>query len=451
MRIHFIAIGGAVMHNLAIALHKKGYTITGSDDTFFEPSRSRLDIYGLLPKEWGWFPDKIFPDLDAVIIGMHALEDNPELIRAKELGVKIYSFPEFLYEQTKNKKRFVIAGSHGKTTVTSMIMHALRENRKKFDYMVGSNIEGFDTMVELDKSNEIAIFEGDEYLTSPIDKRPKFHLYHPHIGLITGIAWDHMNVFPTFENYKEQFRIFAGMTSEILIYFEGDTCVKEIAEHHKQRISVYPYNEVISCTNGKMSMVTFENMAVSLSVFGRHNMQNLAGAMQVCKLLGVSEREFLFSMTNFRGAARRQELLAGNKNHEVYLDFAHAPSKVKATVDAFKEQFPGKPLIICLELHTFSSLNQDFLPQYYSSLDKADKAIVFYDPEVVTHKKLPFIHPETVLTAFGRKDLLVISDKTQIEPALMIEKTKNCILLIMTSGNFSGIDLHSLAERYIKS
>jgi UDP-N-acetylmuramate: L-alanyl-gamma-D-glutamyl-meso-diaminopimelate ligase len=451
MQIHFIAIGGAVMHNLAIALHKKGYAITGSDDEIFEPSRSRLDAHDLLPPEWGWFPGKLNHDLNAVILGMHAREDNPELIRARELGIKIFSFPEFLYEQTKNKKRVVIAGSHGKTTVTSMIMHVLRENGLKFDYMVGSNLEGFDTMVELDNSNEVAIFEGDEYLTSPIDKRPKFHLYHPHISLITGIAWDHMNVFPTFENYKEQFMIFAGMTTETLIYFEGDIYLKDIAERHRKRVSVYPYNEVISCTHGKMTMVTFENMAVSLSIFGRHNMQNMAGAMQVCKFLGVSERDFLFSMTNFRGAARRQELLAGNENYEVYLDFAHAPSKVKATVEAFREQFPGKRLVTCLELHTFSSLNRDFLPQYHSSLDKADKAIVFYDPEVVSHKKLPEIQPETIIAAFGREDMVVISNKTLIEAALMSDKIKNSILLLMTSGNLSGIDLSSLAERYINT
>ena len=364
MQIHFIAIGGAVMHNLAIALHKKGYKITDSNDEIFEPSRSRLDKYALLPPEWGWFPEKLNNDLDAVILGMHAREDNPELLRAKELGLKIYSFPEFLYEQTKNKKRVVIAGSHGKTTVTSMIMHALLVNGLKFDYMVGSNLVGFDTMVELDNSNEIAIFEGDEYLTSPIDKRPKFHLYQPHISLITGIAWDHMNVFPTFENYKEQFRIFAGMTSEAIIYYEGDTYVKAITEKLRKRVSVHPYNELNSCTNDKMTMVIFNNLVVNLSIFGRHNMQNLAGAMQVCKLLGVSEHDFLSSMTCFRGAARRQELLAGNDDYEVYLDFAHAPSKVKATVEAFREQFPDKKLITCLELHTFSSLNRDFLPQY---------------------------------------------------------------------------------------
>jgi UDP-N-acetylmuramate: L-alanyl-gamma-D-glutamyl-meso-diaminopimelate ligase len=415
MRIHFIAIGGAVMHNLAIALHKKGYAITGSDDEIFEPSLSRLEACGLLPHEWGWFPEKLNPATNAIILGMHAREDNPELIRAKELGVKIFSFPEFLYEQTKNKKRIVIAGSHGKTTVTSMIMHALRENGMKFDYMVGSNLEGFDTMVELDNSNEIAIFEGDEYLTSPIDRRPKFHLYQPHICLITGIAWDHMNVFPTYENYFEQFRIFAGMASEAIIYYERDSDLKAIVETHSKRIPIFPYKELISCTNGKMSMVTLGNMAVSLNIFGRHNIQNLTGAMQVCKLLGLSERDFLFSMTNFRGAARRQELLAGNKNYDVYLDFAHAPSKVKATVEAFREQFPGKQLIACLELHTFSSLKKDFIPQYYSTLDKADKAIVFYDPEVVSHKKLPELDSEDIIKAFGRENLAIISDKTRIE------------------------------------
>jgi len=447
MTIHFIAIGGAVMHNLAIALHKKGYTVTGSDDEIFEPSLSRLKKHNLLPDAWGWNPARISPETDAIILGMHAREDNPELIKARELNLKIFSFPEYLYEQTKNKTRVVIAGSHGKTTVTSMIMHALRENGKQFDYMVGSVLEGFDTMVELNDANEIAIFEGDEYLTSPIDLRPKFHLYKPHISLITGIAWDHMNVFPTFENYLEQFEIFASMTSGSLVYFRGDEHLNKIASGLKNTVEIYPYDELTSCSAGDHSLVVYETTAVTLSIFGRHNMQNLAGAMQICKLLGVSEKDFLVSMATFRGAARRQEILAQKGSCSVYLDFAHAPSKVAATVQAFREQFKDKKLIACLELHTFSSLNTSFLPQYKASLDQADTAIVYYNSDVVKHKKLPDFPPELVKEAFQRKDLIVLKESGAVEQLLLNTPAENCIFLIMTSGNFSGLNLRNLAEK----
>jgi UDP-N-acetylmuramate: L-alanyl-gamma-D-glutamyl-meso-diaminopimelate ligase len=449
MRIHFIAIGGAVMHNLAIALHKKGYTITGSDDEIFEPSLSRLSKHNLLPQKWGWDPSLVTPGIDAIILGMHARGDNPELIRARELNLKIYSFPEYLYEQTKNKTRIVIAGSHGKTTVTSMIMHALRENGQQFDYMVGSVLEGFDTMVELNDNNKIAIFEGDEYLTSPIDLRPKFHLYKPHISLITGIAWDHMNVFPTFEYYLEQFDIFASMTSGSLVYFGGDAFANQIAEKNKERLIIYPYNEITSCITENYSLVVHENTAVSLNIFGRHNMQNLTGAMQICKLLGVNEKDFLVSMTTFKGAARRQELLAKSRKRMVYLDFAHAPSKVSATVQAFREQFREKKLIACLELHTYSSLNTAFLPQYRASMDLADTAIVFYNPEVLKHKKLPVFSPEIVMQAFQRKDLIVLQEPALVEQKLLELSEDNSVFLIMTSGDFSGLNLKTLAETIV--
>ncbi len=449
MNIHFIAIGGAVMHNLAIALYKKGYIITGSDDEIFEPSLSRLQKYNLLPKQWGWDPSNITTELDAVILGMHAKEDNPELIKAREFKLKIYSFPEYLYEQTKNKTRIVIAGSHGKTTVTSMIMHALRANGMQFDYMVGSVLEGFDTMVELNDNNKIAIFEGDEYLTSPIDLRPKFHLYKPHISLITGIAWDHMNVFPTFDNYLHQFEVFANMISGSLVYFGGDEHLNRIAVKQKGRLNLYPYTELASCIAEEQTLVVLGTTAISLNIFGRHNMQNLTGAMEICKLLGISEKKFLISMVSFRGAARRQEILAHKLNCSVYLDFAHAPSKVTATVQAFREQFKDKKLIACLELHTYSSLNTDFLPQYKSSLDLADTAIVFYDSEVVKHKKLPDFPPGLVLQAFQRNDLIVLQDSSAVEQLLVNLPAENSIFLIMTSGNFSGLNLKNIAERII--
>ncbi|MCB8994117.1 MAG: peptidoglycan synthetase [Bacteroidales bacterium] len=449
MRIHFIAIGGAVMHNLAIALHNKGYSVSGSDDEIFEPSLSRLDKYKLLPPAWGWDVSRISKELDAIILGMHAREDNPELKKARELGLKIYSFPEYLYEQTKNKTRVVIGGSHGKTTVTSMIMHALRANGMKFDYMVGSVLKGFDTMVELDDKNSIAVFEGDEYLTSPLDPRPKFHLYKPHIGLLTGIAWDHMNVFPSFEFYLKQFEIFSGMISDSMVYFEEDKYLQALAESNKGRIKLCPYKEVPSCSADEHSIVVNENTAVTLNIFGSHNMQNLAGAMQVCKLLGLPEKDFLFSMSTFQGAGRRQELLAQSRKKMVYLDFAHAPSKVSATVQAFRQQYPDKKLVACLELHTFSSLNTEFLPQYKSSMDLADIALVFYDPEVVRHKKLPSFEPNQVTEAFGRKDLIVLRDSKEVRERLLAIHDEDCIFLIMTSGSFSGLDLKQLAEEIV--
>ena len=449
MNIHFIAVGGSVMHNLAITLHKKGFKITGSDDEIFEPAKSRLSRYGLLPISNGWDPSKINVSLNAVILGMHAREDNPELIRARELGIKIYSVPEYLYEQTKHKKRIVIAGSHGKTTVTSMIMHVLKDNNVKFDYMVGSVLEGFDTMVELADVNKIAVFEGDEYLTSPIDRRPKFHLYKPHIGLITGIAWDHMNVFPTFQNYVEQFEIFTGMISDALVYFEEDPCLSEMAKKHRERLDLYPYRDPNDLINRNISAVNHDLSPGALKIFGQHNMQNLAGAIQICKLLGINENEFLLSMSTFKGAAKRQEHIAGNAHHDVYLDFAHSPSKVTATVKAFRQQFPDRNIIACLELHTFSSLNKEFLPLYKNSLDPADSAIVFYDPEVIMHKKLPMLYPDQIQSAFNRENLIVIQNRENIEPEIMKLKSKNSLLLIMTSGNLSGLDIRVLANRYI--
>jgi len=448
MIIHFIAIGGSVMHNLAIALHKKGYKITGSDDEIFEPARSRLQKCGLLPSSPGWYPEKINPSLDAVILGMHARDDNPELIKARKMGVRIYSFPEYLYEQTRNKKRIIIAGSHGKTTVTSMIMHALKVNGFNFDYMTGSLIEGFDTMVDLSDENTFAVFEGDEYLTSPLDPRPKFHLYKPHIGLITGIAWDHMNVFPSFENYVEQFRIFAGMISEAILYFKGDPSLSEIIESRKD-IRVYPYDTIPSEAENDKSVIIHKSNRYPLQIFGQHNMQNLAGAMQVCKLMGLNEEKFLYAMTFFKGAARRQQHLTGNGRQDVYLDFAHAPSKVRATVEAFRQQFRNRKIIACLELHTFSSLNSAFLPQYKNSLKHADAAIVFYDPAIIEHKRLEILNPGQVKAAFNREDLIVLSDREMLEPEIMKMKSQDSILLIMTSGNFLGLSLDDLANHYI--
>lgn len=448
MKIHLIAIGGAVMHNMAMALHNKGYRITGSDDEVFEPSRSRLENYGLLPEKMGWDADRITADLDGIILGMHAREDNPELIRARELGLKIWSFPEYIYEQCRDKKRVVIGGSHGKTTVTSMIMHVLWYNHFPFDYMVGSQLEGFETMVKLTEDAPVVILEGDEYLSSPLDPRPKFHWYKPHIAVLTGIAWDHMNVFPTYENYLEQFRIFVEDIQEdgVLFWYDKDQELKKIVQVASCNHSSYDAHDY-SSRDGKTFLVHRQGKT-AIPVFGNHNMQNIAAALMVCRELGISDEMFYDAIESFRGAARRQELLAENEEVKVFLDFAHAPSKVKATVDSFKETYPEKKLTAILEIHTFSSLNREFLPQYQGSLDKADEAIVFFNPEVVTHKKLPALDADFVKQCFGKEGLKVIDSREELEETFSALQSEG-IILFMSSGNFSGFDLKEVARQLI--
>ncbi len=404
------------MHNLALALNtKEGYQITGSDDEIFEPSRSRLEKAGLLPETFGWFPEKITPETDAVILGMHAREDNPELLRAKELGIKIYSFPEYLYEQTRDKTRVVIGGSHGKTTTTAMILFVLKHLDIAADFMVGAQIEGFDNMVSLSEKAKIAVFEGDEYLTSPIDLRPKFHLYKPHIALLTGIAWDHINVFPTFDNYVEQFRVFAGLIEPKgeLIYFSGDENLVEIARNARVDIAAIPYHTPsYKVVDGKTS-VAINGVSYDLQIFGEHNLQNMMVAWGVCKALGVSERDFFTTMSLFGGAANRLQKVAETATSVAYKDFAHSPSKLKATVKAVKAQFPDRPLVACMELHTFSSLTADFLPQYKDAMTDADMAFVYFDPHVIEHKKLTAITADEVAKAFGGTNLRVFTDTKQ--------------------------------------
>jgi UDP-N-acetylmuramate: L-alanyl-gamma-D-glutamyl-meso-diaminopimelate ligase len=445
MRIHLIAIGGAVMHNMAMALHNKGFRVTGSDDEVFEPSRSRLAAYGLLPETTGWNPARITTDLDGVILGMHARANNPELLRAQELGLKIWSFPEYIYEQSKDKKRIVIGGSHGKTTVTSMIMHVLWYNHLQFDYMVGSQLEGFETMVKLTADAPVIILEGDEYLSSPIDPRPKFHLYHPHIAVLTGIAWDHMNVFPTFENYLEQFDIFAQSipTGGSLFWYAGDLHLERISKNCSCKTTAYeshPY----TTENGRTFLVE-EDTKVPVPVFGRHNMENISAALQVCNELDITKDMFYEAISSFRGAAKRQQLLTEAAGKQVYLDFAHAPSKVKATVDSFRETYPGKKITACLELHTFSSLNKTFMPQYAGTMDAADRAIVYYNPEVVKHKQLPEIEKSFISNCFQHKNLQVIADANELKSTLLTTKDAD-VYLLMSSGNFSGLDLTEIAQ-----
>lgn len=451
MKVHFIAIGGSAMHNLALALHHKGYRISGSDDEIFEPSRGRLAAAGILPKKTGWHPDRISDELDAVILGMHAKDDNPELRKAKEIGLKIYSYPEFLYEQSKNKKRVVIAGSHGKTTITAMVMHVLKETGMDFDFMVGAQLKGFDVMVRLSETAEIMLFEGDEYLTSAIDPRPKFHLYKPHIALISGIAWDHINVFPTFDIYVEQFREFIRLIRKdgSLIYYEKDPELSAIAGING-RIRLIPYNEPDWGRENETLYLRTGSGRVPLKIFGNHNMQNLCGAMHVCGQLGIDEERFIEAISSFRGASRRLEYINGNEHSAVYLDFAHAPSKLKATVDAVKGHFPDKKVVACMELHTYSSLSKNFLEQYRGAMAKADVAFVYYNPHTLELKRLPPIAPDEVSKAFGTDNVKVFNDSSKMMEELLEMKWHKRILLLMSSGNFDGFKPEDIAERILE-
>lgn len=448
MRIHFIAIGGAAMHNLAIALHQKGYHVTGSDDEIVEPSRGRLKKQGLLPQKQGWFPENITGEIDVVILGMHARPDNPELIRAQELGMKIYSYPEFLYEQTKDKMRVVIGGSHGKTTITSMVMHVLNFHGLDFDYMVGAQVEGFETMVRLNSTSRIAVFEGDEYLSSPVDPRPKFHWYHPHIGLLTGVAWDHINVFPTFENYVEQFRTFAALMPDDsdLIWYSDDVVLGEIARENHSRLYTIPYSEHPAVIENDQTLLLVDHQKIIINVFGRHNLQNINGAKLVCNRIGITDEEFYKAIAGFKGAARRLEVLSETESTIVFRDFAHSPSKLSATTEAVKSQFPGRKLVACMELHTFSSLKKDFLPQYHGTMKFADRAIVYFDPLTVEHKRLEPITAEMVKVAFGQEGLEVFTDSDLLFAELEKEDWTNKNLLLMSSGTFSGKDLPAFAQ-----
>ena len=456
-RVHFIAIGGSAMHNLAIALHRQSFDVTGSDDEVFEPSRSRLDRLGLLPDKLGWHPEDITKDIDAVILGMHARIDNPELKRAQELGIPVFSYPSYFYERTKGKTRVVIGGSHGKTTITSMVVHVLRQAKVEFDYLVGAQLDGFDCMVKLSETSSVAIIEGDEYLASALDQVPKFHLYKPDLALISGIAWDHINVFKTFESYVDQFRRFIACIEPggKLVHCAEDAEVKTLAEEKEVEATRIPYGIPKHRIVDGITILETAHGDVPLQVFGRHNLQNLEGARHVCHLLGIGDKEFYSAIGTFHGAAKRLEKLAEVPGRVVFKDFAHSPSKLKATLDAVREQFPQRRLVACMELHTYSSLSEGFIDQYAGCMDAADSAIVFYDPHAVQLKKLPPIPIERVKRAFAREDLIVHNDPI----AVMGEVRKGigggerlppegAVLLMMSSGNFGGLDLQALSEAF---
>ena len=446
MKTHFIAIGGSAMHNLALALHNKGYQVTGSDDAIFEPSKSRLEKKGLLPNQLGWFPEKITPNLDAIILGMHAKADNPELEKAKQLGLKIYSYPEFLFEQSKNKTRVVIGGSHGKTTITSMILHVMHYHNIEVDYMVGAQLEGFETMVHLTDNNDFMVLEGDEYLSSPIDLRPKFHLYQPNIALLSGIAWDHINVFPTFENYVQQFDIFVSQIIKggILVYNQDDQVVKKVAEESTNTIRKMPYGTPnYKVENGITLLETPEGL-MPIEVFGAHNLNNLAGAKWICQNMGVDEADFYEAIASFKGASKRLEKIAESTTKVAYKDFAHSPSKVAATTAAVKQQYPDRKLIACLELHTYSSLNPEFLKEYDGALDAADCAVVFYSPDAVKIKQLNEVSYAQIAAAFKRNDLVIFTNPDEFKTFLFDQNFDNSALLLMSSGNYGGLNFDDI-------
>jgi UDP-N-acetylmuramate: L-alanyl-gamma-D-glutamyl-meso-diaminopimelate ligase len=449
MRIHFIAVGGSAMHNLAIALHLKGYLVTGSDDNIFEPSKSRLDKYGLLPEKFGWFPSKISSDLDFVILGMHAKADNLELLESKIKNIKILSYPEFIYEMSKDKTRVVIGGSHGKTSITAMILHVLNSNNKDVDYMVGAQLEGFETMVHLTDQNDFILLEGDEYLSSPIDRRPKFHLYQPNIALLSGISWDHINVFPTNENYINQFEMFLDTIVQggVLVYNKLDKEVEKITLRCEKSIRKLEYSMPEHfIKDGKTFLITDEG-DIPLNIFGDHNLSNLAGAKLICQLMGVHDEEFYSSIISFKGADKRLETILEMKDRLVFKDFAHSPSKVEATTKALKKQFQERKLIALLELHTFSSLNENFINQYRDTLKSADLAILYYDPNAVLKKGLSEINHQEIINAFNDKNLKVFSDNIKLEEFLLNQSFANSNLLFMSSGNYASIDLAFLINQ----
>ncbi len=453
MKIHLIAIGGAAMHNLALALHENGHQVTGSDDEIYNPARERLAEKGLLPTEMGWHESRITPDLEVIILGMHARKDNPELLKAQQLGLKIRSYPEFIYQHSKHKKRLVVAGSHGKTTTTSMIMHVLRETGRDFDYLVGALLEGFETMVRLSDA-PIMVIEGDEYLSSPLDLVPKMHHYHPQIAIITGVAWDHINVFPTFENYVAQFHIFAQqieneqLTEGCLIYDEQDNELKKIAEtlfYCRKK----PYRSFDSVVKDGKTTLIFEERKVPLKIFGAHNLANLRAAHLACRELGVTDEEFFDSIQSFAGAAKRLQTLAETPESVAFLDFAHAPSKLKATVAAVKAQFSARKLVACFELHTFSSLNKAFLQEYRHALAAADEAVVFFNEHTLKMKKMPPLSREEVAAAFAHPNLKIFTDNQDFIAFLAAQNFEQCNLLLMSSGTFNGLNLKALAQKML--
>ena len=448
MKIHFIAIGGSAMHNLAIALKLKGFSITGSDDSINDPSRSRLKKYNLLPQKEGWFSDKITSDIDAVVLGMHAKDDNPELLKARKIGLKIYSYPEFIFNQSKDKIRIVIGGSHGKTSITSLVLHVLRTLNIESDYMVGAQLDGFEVMVKLTDTSKYIVLEGDEYLSSALDLRPKFHLYKPHIALISGIAWDHINVFKTFENYLKQFEIFINSIEKngTLVYNELDPELKKLVSNNKSNLNYIPYSIPKHKIIDGISFIDVNNELYRLKIFGDHNLQNISGALNICKALGVESEDFYKAITSFNGASNRLELVYKSSDTIIFKDFAHSPSKVKATTEAVRKQFPNRKLISFFELHTYSSLNPLFLEKYRDTLKHSDECYIYYSEKNMKIKRLEPIDSELIIKSFNHNSLNVIDNYEKLNQIINNLDLSNSILLMMSSGKFGGLDFNKIKK-----
>lgn len=446
MRIHFISIGGAAMHNLALALHKNGHQVTGSDDAIYQPSKDRLEKAGLLPQSFGWFEENITPEIDAIILGMHAKADNPELIKAQRLGIKVYSYPEFIFNQSHDKTRVVIGGSHGKTTITAMVLHVLKYHHVETDFLVGAQIEGFDQMVHLSPNSEFIVLEGDEYLSSPIDLKPKFHWYRPTVALISGIAWDHINVFPTEECYIEQFKIFIQSITPggILIYNEEDETLKHLVETTDMPIRKIPYKTPEYVIKNNISYLITEDGELPLDIFGQHNMSNLMGAKWICQQMGIDAVDFYEAISSFKGASKRLEKIKDTENLIIFKDFAHSPSKVRATLQSVKSQFTNKHITACLELHTFSSLNPIFIEQYKNTLNSADTAVVFFDREALLQKGNQALNESDIKKAFANEDIIVFTDSQDFQQFIYNRNWNNEVLLFMSSGNYGNVDFSLL-------
>lgn len=448
MKIHFIAIGGSAMHNLAIALKLKGFSITGSDDAINDPSRSRLKKYNLLPQKEGWFSDKITSDIDAVVLGMHAKDDNPELLKARKIGLKIYSYPEFIFNQSKDKIRIVIGGSHGKTSITSLVLHVLSTLNIEYDYMVGAQLDGFEVMVKLSDTSKYIVLEGDEYLSSALDLRPKFHLYKPHIALISGIAWDHINVFKTFENYLKQFEIFINSIEKngTLVYNELDPELKKLVSSNKSNLNYIPYSIPKHKIIDGISFIDINNRLYRLKIFGDHNLQNISGALNICKALGVESEDFYNAITSFNGASNRLELVYKSSDTIIFKDFAHSPSKVKATTEAVHKQFPNRKLISFFELHTYSSLNPLFLEKYRDTLKYSDECYIYYSEKNMRIKRLEPIDSELIIRSFNHSSLTVIDNYEKLNKKIYDLDLSNSVLLMMSSGKFGGLDIDKIKK-----
>ncbi len=452
MKIHFIAVGGTIMHNLAIDAHLKGHQVSGSDDEIFQPSKGRLEKYGLLPAKYGWFPEKIDNETDQVIVGMHAQKDNPELLKAQKLGLKIYSFPEYIYQQSQDKHRIVIAGSHGKTTITAMIMHVLKQCHRKFDYLVGAAPKGFEQNIRLSEDAPVILIEGDEYLSAPFDPTPKFLHYHHHIGVISGIAWDHINVFPTFDDYIEPFEQFADNTPKAgaLILSQDDSLTSVIGAKDRQDVVQIAYQAMPHKVIDGQTYLTTEEGKIPLQIFGEHNMRNLSAAFQVCKRIGIKDDEFYQAVSSFKGAAKRLEKVIDYQEFIFFKDFAHAPSKLLATTTAVKKQFIDRKLVACLELHSYSSLNKAFLSQYQGTFNAADRAFIYFNPENLSRKRLDLIDKQEIAEAFDHDNLIVLDSVEILKAELLKVNWSNKNLLMMSSGNFDNLDFNELGQEILK-